>query len=159
MARTWEAYTGRATTLRSGETIQVARFLAVGISPAESVGLVAARRKTAPQGSVAVTIADSNGNTAPGAHITLKLEEQTPLYAYPDEKGGRWVQVHHPDMSENFVDRDGDGQADGGYAYFGKFVDGLETQNFSASWVLPGCLRVLAGACGCTIHHWQCKNS
>jgi hypothetical protein len=74
-------------TIRPGETIQVARFLAVGISPAEAVGVVAARRKTAPQGSVVVTITDSNGKPATGARVALKLEEQNLLYAYPDEKG------------------------------------------------------------------------
>lgn len=50
----------------------------------------------------------------------------------------RWVHVNHPDMAENFVDRDGDGRADGGFAYFGKFIDGLETQNYRTSAILSG---------------------
>lgn len=58
-----------------------------------------------------------------------------------DYQGGdrdRWVHVNHPDMSENFVDRDGDGRADGGYAYFGGMIDGLETQNYRGSQILAG---------------------
>ncbi len=50
----------------------------------------------------------------------------------------RWVHLNHPDMAENFVDRNGDGRADGGYAYFGKLLDGLETQNYSGSEILTG---------------------
>ena len=50
----------------------------------------------------------------------------------------RWVHVNHPDMSENFIDRDGDGRADGGYAYFGNLIDGLETQNYRGSHILAG---------------------
>ena len=48
----------------------------------------------------------------------------------------RWVHVNHPDMIENFIDRDKDGRADGGFAYFGGLIDGLETQNYSASDIL-----------------------
>lgn len=48
----------------------------------------------------------------------------------------RWVHLNHPDMSENFVDRDRDGEADGGFAWFGKFINGLETQNYRTSEIL-----------------------
>jgi len=50
----------------------------------------------------------------------------------------RWVQLNHPDMSLDFVDRNGDGKADGGFAYFEHFIDALETQNFSPSGILAG---------------------
>lgn len=60
------------------------------------------------------------------------------LRNYQNEEPDRWVHVNHPDMSENFVDWNGDGQADGGYAYFGKLLDGLETQNFRQSDILAG---------------------
>ncbi len=50
----------------------------------------------------------------------------------------RWVQVNHPDMVENFIDRDGDGRADGGYAFFGGLIDALETQNYRAGKILAG---------------------
>ncbi len=46
------------------------------------------------------------------------------------------VHVNHPDMSENFIDWDRDGRADGGYAYFGKLLDGLESQNYRNSEIL-----------------------
>lgn len=39
----------------------------------------------------------------------------------------RWVQVNHPDMADNFIDRDQDGIADGGYEAFEHFIDGAET--------------------------------
>lgn len=48
----------------------------------------------------------------------------------------RWIHVNHPDMVENFIDRDKDGRADGGFAYFGGLIDGLESQNYSASDIL-----------------------
>jgi hypothetical protein len=48
----------------------------------------------------------------------------------------RWIHVNHPDMIENFIDRDKNGQADGGFAYFGALIDGLEVQNYSASEIL-----------------------
>jgi hypothetical protein len=50
----------------------------------------------------------------------------------------RWIHVNHPDMVENFIDRDKDGRADGGFAYFGDLIDGLESQNYSASDILAG---------------------
>lgn len=50
----------------------------------------------------------------------------------------RWIHVNHPDMIENFIDRDKDGRADGGFAHFGGLIDGLESQNYSASEILAG---------------------
>jgi hypothetical protein len=41
----------------------------------------------------------------------------------------RWIQINHPDMVENFIDRDGDGRADGGYMHLGNLIDGIETEN------------------------------
>jgi len=61
--------------------------------------------------------------------------------ALREHQGGdpdRWVQLNHPDMSENFVDRDGDGIVDGGYAYFGGMINGLETQNYRGTKILAG---------------------
>ncbi|MEM1295693.1 MAG: CehA/McbA family metallohydrolase [Verrucomicrobiota bacterium] len=48
----------------------------------------------------------------------------------------RWTQVNHPDMSENFVDRNKDGEADGGFTQLAAFCDGLETQNYRTSNIL-----------------------
>lgn len=39
----------------------------------------------------------------------------------------RWVQLNHPDMARNFVDRDADGLADGGHAGLEHLIDGAET--------------------------------
>ena len=41
----------------------------------------------------------------------------------------RWLHLNHPDMAENFVDANGDGQVDGGFVNLGQMLDGLETQN------------------------------
>ncbi len=60
----------------------------------------------------------------------------------------RWVHVNHPDMIENFVDRDRNGQADGGFAYFGGLIDGLESQNYGASEILATAPYKLTAAKG-----------
>lgn len=60
----------------------------------------------------------------------------------------RWVHVNHPDMIENFIDRDKNGQADGGFAWFGGLIDGLESQNYSASEILATAPYKLAPARG-----------
>ena len=48
----------------------------------------------------------------------------------------RWVHLNHPSMEENFVDWNGDGKIDGGYANFGSMLDGLETQNYVGNNIL-----------------------
>ena len=58
------------------------------------------------------------------------------LRNFQGEEPDRWVHVNHPDMSENFIDWNRDGRADGGYAYFGKLLDGLESQNYRNSEIL-----------------------
>ncbi len=50
----------------------------------------------------------------------------------------RWVQINHPDMVENFIDRDGDGRVDGGYLTLGQLIDGIETQNYLGGDILLG---------------------
>ncbi len=50
----------------------------------------------------------------------------------------RWVQINHPDMVENFIDRDGDGRVDGGFRGLATLIDGVETQNYSTSALLGG---------------------
>jgi hypothetical protein len=50
----------------------------------------------------------------------------------------RWVQINHPDMVENFIDRDGDGKVDGGFFGLAMLVDGVESQNYRASELLGG---------------------
>lgn len=39
----------------------------------------------------------------------------------------RWVQINHPDMVADFIDRDGDGNSDGGYLGLEDLIDAAET--------------------------------
>ncbi|MBM3832310.1 MAG: hypothetical protein FJ403_03335 [Verrucomicrobia bacterium] len=48
----------------------------------------------------------------------------------------RWIQINHPDLIENFTDRNGDGLADSGYIEIGALIDGVEVQNFRPSNIL-----------------------
>lgn len=48
----------------------------------------------------------------------------------------RWIQINHPDMVANFTDRDGDGRADGGFLGLAQLIDGIETDNYSATEIL-----------------------
>jgi hypothetical protein len=52
------------------------------------------------------------------------------LRGHQDADPARWVQINHPDMIENWIDRDGDGRADGGYAGLAGLLDGAETFGF-----------------------------
>jgi hypothetical protein len=48
----------------------------------------------------------------------------------------RWIQINHPDLVENFIDRNGDGFADGGYLGLPSLIDAVEVQNFIDSTLL-----------------------
>lgn len=50
----------------------------------------------------------------------------------------RWIQINHPDVVENFIDRDADGQVDGGFLGLAELIDGIETQNYATSELLGG---------------------
>ena len=50
----------------------------------------------------------------------------------------RWVQINHPDMVADFIDRDADGRADGGFHGLATLIDGIETQNGRTSAILSG---------------------
>jgi hypothetical protein len=58
------------------------------------------------------------------------------LREHPDRDPDRWIQINHPDLVENFIDRDGDGLADGGYVGLGQLIDAVEVQNFIDSTIL-----------------------
>jgi hypothetical protein len=49
------------------------------------------------------------------------------LRDFQGHEPGRWVQINHPDLIENWVDRDGDGRADGGYVGLTPLLDAAET--------------------------------
>lgn len=92
-ARGWVAEMGARLprssepTLRPGEAVTVARFLAVGRSPAEAVGLVAARRDPASVGEVALRLVDAEGAPALRARLGLKFGDAAPVPAYPGDDG------------------------------------------------------------------------
>ena len=48
----------------------------------------------------------------------------------------RWIHINHPDMVENFNDRNKDGVPDGGYEGIITLIDAIETQNYRASNIL-----------------------
>ncbi len=51
------------------------------------------------------------------------------LRRWQGERADRWIQFNHPDLSNMFVDRDGDGIEDGGFVGVGDMIDGSETEN------------------------------
>jgi hypothetical protein len=51
------------------------------------------------------------------------------LRRWQGERADRWIQFNHPDLSNMFIDRDGDGKADGGFVGVGGMIDGSEAQN------------------------------
>ena len=51
------------------------------------------------------------------------------LRRWQGERADRWIQFNHPDLSNMFIDRDGDGIADGGFVGVGALIDGTETEN------------------------------
>lgn len=60
------------------------------------------------------------------------------LRNWQGEEPARWIQINHPDMVFNFTDRNADGRADGGFLGLGNLIDGIETENYSASTILSG---------------------
>ncbi|MEZ5303411.1 MAG: CehA/McbA family metallohydrolase, partial [Verrucomicrobiales bacterium] len=60
------------------------------------------------------------------------------LRDYQGEEPDRWVQINHPDITENFFDKNRDGRLDGGYMALGSLIDGFETQNFIGDEILWG---------------------
>ena len=48
----------------------------------------------------------------------------------------RWIHINHPDMIENFIDRDKDGRPDGGFAGIASLVDAIETENYRPANIL-----------------------
>ena len=47
-----------------------------------------------------------------------------------------WVHINHPDMIENFIDRDKDGEPDGGYRGILSLIDAIETENYRTAQIL-----------------------
>jgi hypothetical protein len=55
-----------------------------------------------------------------------------------DPNLARWIQINHPDLSENFIDRNLDGAVDGGFQFLEGLIDGVETENYSGAMILEG---------------------
>ncbi|MFM2178596.1 MAG: hypothetical protein RL015_2694 [Verrucomicrobiota bacterium] len=51
------------------------------------------------------------------------------LRRWQGERSDRYIQFNHPDLSNMFIDRDGDGIADGGFVGVGGMIDATETEN------------------------------
>lgn len=51
------------------------------------------------------------------------------LRRWQGERADRYIQFNHPDLSNMFIDRDGDGTADGGFVGVGGMIDATETEN------------------------------
>ena len=49
-----------------------------------------------------------------------------------------WIHINHPDMIENFIDRNKDGNIDGGYPGILSLIDAIETENYRAAEILHG---------------------
>ncbi len=79
-------------TLTKGESITVARFLAIGISPAEAVGIVAQRRDDEATGTIEVTLQGPDKDPAAGSRIGVYLADEKVVYAYPNESGVAKIQ-------------------------------------------------------------------
>ena len=47
-----------------------------------------------------------------------------------------WIHINHPDMIENFIDRNRDGNADGGFRGILSLIDAIETENYRAAEIL-----------------------
>lgn len=60
------------------------------------------------------------------------------LRRFQGEDSSRWIHINHPDMVQNFTDRNGDGRVDGGFQGLSRMIDGIETQNYQASQILDG---------------------
>jgi hypothetical protein len=71
------------------------------------------------------------------------------LQSWQGENPYRWIQFNHPDLAEDFFDRDGDGELDGGFVGLAGLADAIETQNFRGAEVLAQApYRVVRGAGG-----------
>ncbi|TDU81880.1 hypothetical protein EI77_01192 [Prosthecobacter fusiformis] len=58
------------------------------------------------------------------------------LRRWQGEREDRWVQFNHPNLSNMFVDRDGDDIGDGGFIGVGSMIDGMESQNGGSTDIL-----------------------
>ncbi len=60
------------------------------------------------------------------------------LRRFQGEEPSRWIHINHPDMIQNFTDRNRDGRPDGGFQGLSGMIDAIETQNYQTSRILDG---------------------
>ena len=58
------------------------------------------------------------------------------LRNHPGHHPSGWVHINHPDMIENFVDRNKDGKPDGGHQGILSLIDAIETENYRPATIL-----------------------
>ncbi len=73
--------------LAPGKALKVARFLAVGKSPAEAVGVVAQRKTPDEVGTVTLVLKDKDANPIVTGRAMVSLGDAKPTPAYPDGEG------------------------------------------------------------------------
>ena len=96
---------GKSLELKPNQTVTFTRFLAVGSSPAEAVGLVAAL--LGPIGTVSGRVQDRSGNPIPSAEVIVRAAEtqnETNPAAYPDAQGRFSFQLPEGDYELEFAD-------------------------------------------------------
>ncbi|MDO8630630.1 MAG: carboxypeptidase regulatory-like domain-containing protein, partial [Phycisphaerales bacterium] len=76
-------------------------------------------------------------NGAPVWHRDPRISAIT-LRDWQGAEPDRWIQINHPDVVENFIDRNADGEVDGGFRGLAELIDGIETQNYATSELLDG---------------------
>ncbi|MEM7386232.1 MAG: carboxypeptidase-like regulatory domain-containing protein, partial [Verrucomicrobiota bacterium] len=75
----------KEVTLSPGQSLSVSRFLAVGRSPAEAYGVVAALK--GDTGACQGRVVNALGKPCPDAVLTIQLADKKEIRAYPDAKG------------------------------------------------------------------------
>ena len=80
--------------LEPGAGATVARFLAVGRSPAEAIGVVAEWRGD-PVGRLHATLADAAGGPVASGRVMVSYDPKNAIPAYPDEKGALDLPLSH----------------------------------------------------------------
>ncbi len=58
------------------------------------------------------------------------------LRNHPGHHPSGWIHINHPDMVENFFDRNKDGKPDGGYRGILSLIDAIETENYRPAQIL-----------------------
>jgi len=87
-------------------------------------------------------------NGAPPWNLDPRITALT-LRRWQGEDPQRWIQLNHPNLAEDFNDRDNDGEPDGGFQGLERMVDALETENYLGNDILcEAPLKIVRGPGG-----------